>query len=387
MAREPRLRDRAGRGSARPLPDRATHRSGSPLGRVPPVHGDHRLRQHDPKVRRRAAARRARARAPAALDRALERARHGGEGQPGLERARRAHRDLRLRGDALRRWLQPFLPRADRDAWRRSGVFPGPQLAGDLRARLPRGTPHGGAAAALPPGGGRRRALLLPASLADARLLAVPDRLDGALPDDGDLPGALHALPARPRPARHQRPQGVGVRGRRRDGRAGVARRRLARRARAARQPDLRGELQPPAPRRPGARQRQDHPGARGRLPRRRLERDQGDLGRWLGPPARARQARPAAQADGGGARRRLPELQGEGRRLHPRALLREVSAAARDGREPDGRRHLAAQPRRARPAEGLRGLRGGRQAHRSALRDPGQDGQGLRAREDPARA
>ena len=31
----------------------------------------------------------------------------------------------------------------------------------------------------LPPGGGRRRALLLPAPLADAGLLAVPDRLDG----------------------------------------------------------------------------------------------------------------------------------------------------------------------------------------------------------------
>jgi pyruvate dehydrogenase E1 component len=34
--------------------------------------------------------------------------------------------------------------------------------------------------------------------------------------------------------------------------------------AREARQPDLRHQLQPAAPRRPGARQRQDHPGARG---------------------------------------------------------------------------------------------------------------------------
>ena len=49
--------------------------------------------------------------------------------------------------------------------------------------------------------------------------------------------------------------------------------------AREPRQPDLRRQLQPAAPRRPGARQRQDHPGARGRVPRRRLERHQGGLG------------------------------------------------------------------------------------------------------------
>ena len=46
---------------------------------------------------------------------------------------------------------------------------------------------------------------------------------------------------------------------------------------------DLRRQLQPAAPRRPRARQRQDHPGAGGHVPRRRLERDQGDLGRPLG--------------------------------------------------------------------------------------------------------
>ena len=51
----------------------------------------------------------------------------------------------------------------------------------------------------------RARPHLVPASAADARLLAVPDRLDGHRPDQRDLPGALHALPARPRPpARRQ---------------------------------------------------------------------------------------------------------------------------------------------------------------------------------------
>ena len=53
------------------------------------------------------------------------------------------------------------------------------------------------------------------------------------------------------------------------------------------RQPDVRRELQPPASRRSGARQRQGHPGARGRVHRRRLERDQGDLGARVGRAAR----------------------------------------------------------------------------------------------------
>jgi pyruvate dehydrogenase E1 component len=86
---------------------------------------------------------------------------------------------------------------------------------------------------------------------------------------------------------------------RRRDGRAGVARRDQPGRTRAARQPHLRHQLQPAAARRPGARQRQDHPGARGRLPRRRLERHQGHLGRQLGSAARGRHRRRARRAHG----------------------------------------------------------------------------------------
>ena len=55
---------------------------------------------------------------------------------------------------------------------------------------------------------------------------------------------------------------------------------------REARQPDLRGQLQPATPGRSGARQRQDHAGAGKRVSRRRLERDQGGLGRRLGRAA-----------------------------------------------------------------------------------------------------
>ena len=70
--------------------------------------------------------------------------------------------------------------------------------------------------------------------------------------------------------ARHLGQSRLGLPGRRRDRRARGAGRPPRRRRRGPRQPDLRRQLQPPAPRRPGPRQRQDHPGARGGLPRRR---------------------------------------------------------------------------------------------------------------------
>ena len=204
--------------------------------------------------------------------------------------------------------------------------------------------------------GGNGLELLSP-PVADAGLLAVPDRLDGPRAADGDLPGAVHEIHAQPRPDRHGRPQGLGLPRRRRDGRAREPRRHRPRRARGARQPDLRGQLQPAAPRRAGARQRQDHPGARGHLPRRRLERDQADLGLGLGRAARQGRVGHAAPADGGDRRRRLPGLQVEGRRLHPRALLRPVPRDQGARRRHDRRGDLAAAARRPRPAQGLRRL------------------------------
>ena len=143
--------------------------------------------------------------------------------------------------------------------------FQGHSSPGHLCARVHGRPAHRTAAAGLSAGGRRQRHPVLPAPLADAGLLAVPDRLDGPRPADGDLPGALPEVPAGPRPGRHRAAQGLGLHGRRRDGRARIARRDLARRPRAPRQPDLRHQLQPAAPRRPGARQRQDHPGTRSR--------------------------------------------------------------------------------------------------------------------------
>ena len=218
------------------------------------------------------------------------------------------------------------------DPRRRPRLHPGPLLAGHLRARVPRGPPDRGAAQALPPGGRRQgpfdgRAVVLPAPVADAGLLAVPDRVDGPRPDHGDLPGALHEVPPGPR---HRRtPTGA------RSGPSSATARRTSpsRSARSRspareqpRQPDLRRQLQPAAPGRPGARQRQDHPGARDGLPRRGLERHQGHLGPPLGPAARGRPRGPPRAADERGRRRRVPGLQGPQRRLRARALLRRAT-------------------------------------------------------------
>ena len=142
--------------------------------------------------------------------------------------------------------------------------FQGHASPGHLRARLPRRPAVGREARQLPPRAAPgRRPVVVSASVADARLLGVPDRLDGPRPDHVDLPGALQSLPRRSRPEEAVDQQGLGVPRRRRDRRARIARRDQPGGAREARQPDLGHQLQPAAPRRPGARQRPDHPGAR----------------------------------------------------------------------------------------------------------------------------
>ena len=67
---------------------------------------------------------------------------------------------------------------------------------GHLRPRVPRGAPHRGAPRPVPARGVRRRAPELPAPAPPARLLGVPDRLDGPRPAERRLPGALQPLPA-----------------------------------------------------------------------------------------------------------------------------------------------------------------------------------------------
>ena len=171
-----------------------------------------------------------------------------------------------------------------------------------------------------------------------------------------------------------------GLPRRRRDRRAGIARRHHAAGAREARQPDLRRQLQPAAARRPGARQRQDHPGARGRLPRRRLERHQGHLGQRLGRAARARITTACCVKRMGevvdGEYQKYAVESGAYIREHSSASIRELLELVK---------HLTdeqlqqADARRARSGEGLRRLQGGRRAQGPADRHPGPDHQGLR--------
>ncbi len=170
----------------------------------------------------------------------------------------------------------------------------------------------------------------------------------------------------------------VGLHGRRRDGRARVARRDPRRGPRGARQPHLDHQLQPAAARRPGDRQRQDHAGARGQLPRRRLERHQGRLGSRVGRPARQGRRRRPGQPDELHARRPVPDLLDRGRRLRPRALLRRRPAPAQDGRAHVRLADREAAPRWPRLPQGLRRVRRRDQAHRSADGDPGPHHQGL---------
>ena len=136
------------------------------------------------------------------------------------------------------------------------------------------------------------RPLVVPPPPSHARVLGVPHRLDGARPDRLHLPGALQPLHAGARHPRGTRVARLGVRRRRRDRRARDPRRAVRRLARGTRQPDLGRQLQPAAARRPRPRERQDRPGARDGLPRRRLERHQGALVERLGPDLRARRRR-----------------------------------------------------------------------------------------------
>ena len=383
MARRALGRYRLRRRRACPLPARATDRPRAPGRHRHAVFGQHRLHQHHCHRAGRAHAGQRRDRGAAARLHALERDGDGRESEPPAPRRRwrlgRPHLELRLAGDDVRHRLQPLLARRHAGPRRRPALHPGPLVARRLRTRFLGRPAQRRAAAQLPAGGRRQGHLELSAPEADARVLAVPHRLDGARADHGDLPGALPQVPARARHRRHGQAQGLGVLRRRRDGRAGVDGRHRPGGAREARQPDLRHQLQPAAPRRAGARQRQDHPGAGKRVPRLGLECHQADLGQLLGPAARARQGRHAAQGDDGHRRRRLPGDEGQRRRLRSQAFLRPGQAPARHRGEDERRRHLAPEPRRPRPAKGLRGVSSRRAPQRPADGAAREDRQGLR--------
>src|SRR4029077_6990629 len=128
-----------------------------------------------------------------------------------------------------------------------------------------------------------RRTVVVSASLAHARLLGISDGVDGTWADSGDLSRALHQVSGKSWVKNLDGRKILGVFGRWRNGRTGVARLDYARFARAARQPDFRRQLQLAAPRRTGTRKRQDHPVTGSNFPWRGMERHQGYLGRRLG--------------------------------------------------------------------------------------------------------
>ena len=271
---------------------------------------------------------------------------------------------------------------AGRRRRRRLDLLPGPRLARHVRPRLPRRPARRAAARELPPraepGGG---------------LSSYPH--PWLMPDFWQFPtvsmglGPIMAI-YQARFNRYLEDRGLkdthasrtsGLPGRRRERRARVARRDHAGLAREARQPDLRHQLQPAAARRPGARQRQDHPGAGSALPRRRLERHQGHLGQRLGSAARARQRRPAASS----AWAKSSTASTRSTSVEPGAYIREhffgkYPRAARSWSSTCSDEQLQEAARGGHdPGEGLRRLQGRRRAQGPADGHPRQDDQGLR--------
>ncbi len=327
------------RAAACPVPDAAAAPARPRNRRRCPLADQHGLRQQHPHRAGAVVPRRRGNRAPLPRLDAVERRDDGAPRAAARHRRGRPHLVLRILRQPLRGRLQLVLPRQGPPGRWRPPLHSGPRLPRYLRPRVPGGPAVGRPARRVPPGvlarrAGRRPAVV-PAPAADAGLLGIPHRVHGLGPDERDLPGAVRPLPARSGHQGHQPAARVGVPGRRRDERAGVARAAARRGQRRPGQPHLRDQLQPAAAGRPGPRQRQDHPGAGGVLPRRGLERDQGDLGPRVGRVAARGPRRGAGEPDEHHPGRRLPDLQGQRRGLRPGALLRARPAHQGDGQAP----------------------------------------------------
>ena len=151
-------------------------------------------------------------------------------------------------------------------------------------------------------------------------------------------------------------------------------------RARGARQPRLRRQLQSAAPRWTGSRQRQDHPGTRVAVPRRRMERHQGGLGTSLGPTARGGPRWCAGQLMNNTHDGDFQTLQGRERSLHSRSLLRTRSATAKLVETWSDDEIWSLATRRPRLPQDVRRVRGRHEGQGAAHRHLGQDHQGLDA-------
>ena len=217
----------------------------------------------------------------------MERRRHGDACESPERGHRRAPFDVRELRLFVRGRVQSFLQREVRRRTGRPGLLPGTCLPWHLRQSVRRGPADRGAARRIPPRGVRWRPTELPPPRLYARLLGVPDGLDGPRADKRHLPGACQPLSHAPRARGHECEPCVVLRGRRRARRARGGGRSGSRRPRAPRQLDIRRQLQLAATRRSRQRQRQDHPGVRSDVPGCRMERHKGDLGITLGRAAR----------------------------------------------------------------------------------------------------
>ena len=214
-------------------------------------------------------------------DDTVERGRDGHPCQQALRRDRRPHLHLCLLGEPVRSRVQPFLPRQGRRRvpairFISRGMPPPASMPGRFWKDASPNRRWTTSAGKCVPGQGL-------SSYPHPRLM----------PDFWEFPtvsmglGPLNAI-YQARFNRYLQARGLANTDnsrvwcfprRRRMRRAGSAGLALPGFAREARQPDLRRQLQPPAAGRSRARQRQDHPGTGDGLPRRRLERHQGDLG------------------------------------------------------------------------------------------------------------
>ena len=218
VARFLRVRSPARRPGPRRPAARCAEPSRAPVGRARAVLSRHAVRQHHPGRRAAAASGQPGDRTPHQKPHPLERVVDGRAREPDLRRDRRPHLDVRVGRDALRGRLQPFLPGQEQRQRRRPDLFPGTRVPRHLRARVPRRPALGREARELPARAqAGRRPVVLPASVADAGLLGVPDGLDGPRADHGDLPGALSALPRGSRAQEALRHENLGVSGRRRN--------------------------------------------------------------------------------------------------------------------------------------------------------------------------
>ena len=214
----------------------------------------------------------------------MERGGHGHPGQRPLRGHRRPPVDAGVGHRPLRDGLQPLLPGPGRRRAGRPGLLPGPRHARHLRPCVPRGSAGRGPGRPLPAGDRRRWS-----SAAACPATPTP----GSCPSSGSSRrspwawGPINAI-YQARFNRYLAHRGIADTSRSHvwcflgDGECDEPES-LGALSIAAREGldnlDLRRQLQPAAPRRPGAGQRQGHPGAGVGVPGRGLERDQGRLG------------------------------------------------------------------------------------------------------------